>query len=77
MKGFSLINKYQPAILIEILSDEIGRNVQNEIERHGGGYLYFDINEKQGIKRVDQICKSSGMNYLLCTEATAKELQLP
>ncbi len=76
MKGFSLINTYHPAILIEILSDKIGEKVQQEIESHGGRYLYFDINEEKGLKKVDQIRKSSGMNFLLCTEAKAKELQL-
>jgi FkbM family methyltransferase len=75
LKGFSQIGKYHPAILIEILSDDIGSRVQEEIENHGGGYLYFDIDEEKGIRQVDYIRKSSGMNYLLCTETTAKGLR--
>ena len=76
IRGFSLIAKYQPSILIEILSDDIGKRVQAEIENYGGAYLYFDIDEQNGLRRVENIRKSSGMNYLLCTEAIAKEMQL-
>ena len=76
LKGFSLINKYQPSILIEILSDDIGERVQAEIENYGGAYLYFDIDEQNGLRKVENIRKSSGMNYLLCTESIAKEMQL-
>ncbi len=76
MKGFSLINRYQPTILIEILSDEIGEKVQNEIEQYGARYIYFDIDEEKGPSRVEHIRQSSGMNFLLCGEAKAKELQL-
>jgi FkbM family methyltransferase len=76
MKGFSLIAKYQPSILIEILSEDIGKRVQQQIENYGGSYLYFDIDEKNGIHKVENIRKSSGMNYLLCTESTAREMQL-
>lgn len=76
MKGFSLIKKYQPNILIEILSDEIGEKVQNEIELYGARHIYFDIDEETGPRRVKHIRRSSGMNFLLTTETKAKELQL-
>ena len=76
IKGFSLISRYHPSILIEILSDDIGRRVQKEIEDFGGGYLYFDIDEQKGLRNVENIRKSSGMNYLLCTEPVAREMGL-
>ena len=76
IKGFSLIGKYQPTILIEILSDEIGERVQRELENYRAAYLYFDIDEEKGIRQVKNIRKSSGMNYLLCTESIAKKMQL-
>jgi len=76
IKGFSLISKYHPSILIEILSDDIGNRVQEEIENFGGDYLYFDIDEENGLRRVENIRKSSGMNYLLCTEPVAREMRL-
>ena len=76
IRGFSLIAKYHPSILIEILSDDIGKRVQAEIENYGAGYLYFDIDEQKDLHKVDNIRKSSGMNYLLCTESIAKQLQL-
>ena len=76
IKGFSLISKYHPSILIEILSDDIGRRVQQQIENYKGAYLYFDINEENGLRKVENIGKSSGRNYLLCTESIAKEIHL-
>lgn len=76
MKGFSLISRYHPSILIEILSDDIGTRVQREIENFGGRYLYFDIDEQKGLRRVENIRKSSGMNYFLCTESVASEMHL-
>jgi FkbM family methyltransferase len=76
LKGFSGVSKYQPAILIEILSDEVGSRVQKELENYGAPYLYFDINEEKGVTWVEHITKSTGMNYLLCTEETAKGLRL-
>ena len=76
IRGFSKIEKYQPIILIEILSDEIGAMVQNELEKHTPEYVYFDIDEKKGMSRVNQIKKSSGGNYLLCNKKKAIELGL-
>ena len=76
IKGFSMIRKYHPSILIEILSDDVGKQVQQELENNGAFYLYFDIDEKKGVRKVESIRKSSGMNYLLCTEPVAKDLQL-
>lgn len=76
LKGFSLVSKYHPSILIEILSEDIGRRVQKEIEGYGANYLYFDINEEKGAHLVECIGKSSGMNYLLCTKETAGALKL-
>ena len=76
IRGFSMIGKYHPSILIEILSDDVGAQVQQQLEKSGAGYLYFDIDEENGIKKVESIRKSSGMNYLLCIEPVAKDLQL-
>jgi hypothetical protein len=40
------------------------------------GYLYFNINEKDGIKLVDHIEKSDVHNYLLCQPDVASKLGL-
>jgi FkbM family methyltransferase len=76
LQGFSFIKKFEPTILIEILSDEIGKKVEEILKRNDCSYLYFDIDEEYGFKRVKHISKSSGFNYLLCTEEAAKELEI-
>jgi FkbM family methyltransferase len=76
LEGFSLIWKFKPAILIEILDDEIGSKVEAELIKYGCSYLYFDIDEEHGLKKMEHIKQSSGFNYLLCTEDVAKQLEL-
>jgi len=69
------LTKYQPTILIEILSDEIGEKVEAVVQGHD--YLYFNIDEKSdSIKKVERITKSDYYNYLLCSQTTAEELNL-
>lgn len=65
---------HKPSILIEILSDEIGEKVQEIVAPLN--YLYFNIGESSGIKKVDNITKSDHFNYLLCDNETARYLKL-
>lgn len=75
LEGFSkYLSIFMPSMLIEILDDEIGRRVQEQVA--GLGYLYFNIDERVGPRHVDKITKSDFYNYLLCTESTALELGL-
>lgn len=75
LEGFSdYLNKYRPAMLIEILNNEIGAKVEKLIE--GMGYLYFNIDENKGVHQTEHIIKSDYYNYLLCNEKTARELLL-
>lgn len=69
-----LIKKYKPTFLIEILNDEVGKNIESLLM--GLGYLYFDIDEIDKITQVDSIKQSSYYNYLICQENVAKELNL-
>lgn len=56
MEGFSeYLSKFQPSILIEILNNEVGEKVSNMIR--GLDYLYFNIDERGGIRQVDSITK--------------------
>lgn len=71
--GFILATM-KPTILIELLNDEVARRVEKLID--GLGYLYFDIAENHPPKRVERLTKSSGYNYLICTEETARRLRL-
>ncbi|MBE0623745.1 MAG: FkbM family methyltransferase [Burkholderiales bacterium] len=69
------LDKFRPTILIEILNDEVGRNVQQIVG--GKGYLYFNIDDRTGsIRRVTNIAKSDLYNYLLCSDKTSRELGL-
>lgn len=75
LEGFkNNLAKFKPTIFIEILSNEAGKRVEKVIT--GLGYLYFDIDEKKGIRQVDKITKSAYYNYLLCNEKIAKQLNL-
>src|ERR1035437_3251001 len=75
LEGFSkYLKKFHPTILIEILNDEVGANVQKIVSDLD--YLYFNIDENAGIRQVTSITKSDYYNYLLCSKETAKELSL-
>jgi FkbM family methyltransferase len=65
---------HRPAILIEVLDDEIGNKIETAVK--GLDYLFFNISEKGSIRLVPKITKSDHFNYLLCNKATAKELEL-
>jgi FkbM family methyltransferase len=67
--------EFSPAILIEILADEVGQAVENLVRENG--YLYFNIDDRAGtLRQVEHITTSDHWNYLLCSPATAKELGL-
>lgn len=76
IEGFGeYLEQFKPAILIEILNDEVGENVEKQVRNKG--YLYFNINDKSGIvRRTDHIKKSDFFNYLLCNEETARHLEI-
>ncbi|MGI8893318.1 MAG: FkbM family methyltransferase [Bacteroidia bacterium] len=75
LEGFSdYLKKYEPTILIEILNDEIGMNVEKQLT--GLNYLYFNINEKGGIRQVSSITKSDYFNYLICKPEIATRIKL-
>ncbi len=64
----------RPAMLIEILNDEVGEGVQNLLKDKG--YLYFNIDELGGVRQVSSITKSDYYNYLVCNETIAHKLGL-
>lgn len=75
LKGMGkYLDTMRPAMLIEIVSDENGKLVEEMIQ--GMGYLYFNIDEKNPPRRVDHILQSDKYNYLLCSEAQARVLRL-
>lgn len=70
------IQLHSPAILIEIVMDEIGAKVEKILKDCGCNYLYFNIDEVKGIRQMDRITKSDHYNYLLCSLEMAEELEL-
>ncbi len=75
LEGFSNYLKiFRPTLLIEILTDEVGQRVQELV--NGLGYLYFNIDERGSVRRVEKIGASDYYNFLLCNEVTARELKL-
>jgi FkbM family methyltransferase len=75
LQGFQLhLFQYEPAILIEILSEEVGEQVEAILQ--GSNYLYFNIDEERGIRKVEHITQSDSYNFLLCNASTAAFLNL-
>jgi FkbM family methyltransferase len=75
LEGFlDYLFEFKPSLLIEILTDEVGERVSAILQN--SDYLYFNIDERGGIRQVDKITKSDYYNYLLCGPATAKKLGL-
>lgn len=68
------LQRMRPTMLVEVLSDELGARVEELVQ--GCGYVFFDIDEKGPPRRVARIRKSSGFNYLLCSESQALALGL-
>lgn len=66
--------RYKPTLLIEILNDEAGAKIQQQLKNID--YLYFNIDEINLPKRVDKLTKSDFYNFLICSPKTAKELNL-
>ncbi|HOJ25443.1 MAG TPA: FkbM family methyltransferase [Bacteroidales bacterium] len=58
---------HKPIILLEILYDKIGENVQNFIEMSLIKYDYYFIDEEKGLLKVENIIRRSDkyFNYLL------------
>lgn len=75
LQGFSeYLATFRPAMLIEILTDEIGNRVHNMLQ--GLDYLYFNIDESLGARQVEKITKTRHDNYLICNAETARRIGL-
>lgn len=61
-----LIRKFRPTIIIEVL-DKI---VAEKLNRLLGevDYMYYSIDELNGLQKIERISKSPGYNLLLCTK---------
>jgi len=69
-----IVRRDCPTLLIEILTDEIGKKVEEQLSDLE--YLYFNIDEVNPPRRMEKLTKSAHFNYLLCNEAVAHKLNL-
>ena len=75
ISGFLIgITKFKPTMLIEVLSEDVGSKINSLLE--GKGYLFYNIDEKTGLTKVECITKSSGYNFLICQPEIANMLEL-
>lgn len=75
LRGFGrYLGEHRPALLIEIRDEAVAAGVEEQVA--GLGYLYFNIDERAGVRRVDRLSASDYFNFLICTEETARELGL-
>lgn len=66
---------HRPDFLLEVLCEDAGEQLTRLFE--GRGYLYYNVNDKEGkMKQTERIGKSDYFNYLILTEATARKLEL-
>ena len=67
LKGMGdYLQKFKPAMLIEILNNTVAEGIEKLIS--GMDYLYFNIDENGSINQTEHILKSDCFNYLLCSK---------
>ena len=75
LQGFSNgLVKFKPTMLIEVLLEDVGNKINKLLE--GLGYLFYNIDEKTGLTKVEKITKSTGYNFLVCQPDVASFLKL-
>jgi FkbM family methyltransferase len=75
LKGFlHSMQQFQPDFIIEVQSDEIGREIQAMLTPEK--YLYFNIDEVTGLKQTDTLQRNYWLNFWVCKAETARKLKL-
>lgn len=75
LEGYSeFLSAHKPTMLIEILTDEIGKKIETLVKDLN--YLYFNIDELGSVRHVTSLSKSDYYNYLFCTSEIADKLNL-
>jgi len=68
------LNDHRPTLLIEILNEQIANRVEEIIKDKG--YLYFNIDEENPPRRVNILSRSDHLNFWICSEKIAQQLDL-
>jgi len=68
------LKEMRPNMLIEIQTSEIGEKIEKLIE--GIGYVFYNIHEEKGVRKVTSLTKSDWLNYLICHPEFAAKHQL-
>lgn len=75
LEGFKEnLKKLKPTILVEILNENVAAKIAEIVKECD--YIYFNIDENIGIRKVEKITKSDYYNFLLCSNAVANKLGL-
>lgn len=66
LKGMQrYLQQFKPAIILEILEDQLGAKIEALIT--DCGYEYYHLKAENEVTQVNTIAKGSDKNYLLCT----------
>lgn len=75
LEGFlKYLSQFKPTFLIEILNNDVAEFVYNVVSKYE--YMYFNIDERNGIRQTERIEVSDYYNYLVCSKETADKLGL-
>jgi FkbM family methyltransferase len=74
LKGMeNIIKNNSPTLIIEILNNEVGARNQEILD--GKGYLYFYIDEQDGLISSEKLIRyNKSRNYLVCQKNVANEV---
>jgi FkbM family methyltransferase len=75
LDGFSgHLEQFHPDMLIEVLDSDIAARLDGILA--GKNYLYYDVNEIAGLRRIPSVRQSSERNILVCSAESARALGL-
>lgn len=73
MEGMGeFLKQMRPTMLMEILSNEVGLEVEKHLE--GCDYIYFNLDEETKPIQVPHLKAEGYLNHLICSKETAQEL---
>ena len=68
------LRAFEPTLLVEILNEDVADGIKKLIS--GIDYVFYNIDENIGIRKVSQLSKSDYYNFLICKPEVASELEV-